>query len=114
RRKELRDRVRPRRRAVLEPVPLGIERRREPVRAGEVDDDGIRRRLEGGGALVPETEEEDVRAARGRLRVRDERGQRAVQAHVERRRALPRERVRAEGGDLELRMREHAVERLLA
>ena len=56
-------------------------------------------------------------APRGeRLRVRDERGQRAavaVEARIERARGLTGERVGAERDELELRMGEHAVERLL-
>ena len=66
------------------------------------------------GAIVAEAGEDDVGAGGERLLVRDERGQRAVQADVERGGRAAGERVRAEGDDLELRMPEHAVEHLLA
>ena len=70
---------------MLEAVPLGVERRvAEAMRAGEVDDDLGVRRLERGRLLVPEADEDDVRAGRERLGVRDERRQVAVQARVER------------------------------
>src|SRR6478736_7978434 len=98
---------------MLEPVPLRVERRVEAVRAGEIDDDCTGRRDERGGALVAETEKEDVGAARGCLLVRDEGGQRAVQPDVEGGGRRACERVRAESDDLELRVRKDAVERLL-
>ena len=99
---------------MLEAVPGGVERGvREAVGAGEVDDDRAGRRLEHRRALVAEAGEDDVRAGRERLLVRDEGRQRAVQPDVERRGRLARERVGAEGHDLELRMAERAVERLL-
>ena len=85
------------------------------MRAGEVDDDAARGRLERRRPLVVEAHEDDVGAARERLLVRHERGQPAAvagEARVERE-AAAGERVRAERDELELGMREHAVERLL-
>jgi hypothetical protein len=100
---------------MLEAVPSGVERGVvEPVRTGEVDDDGARRRLERRRLLVAQACEDDLGARRERLRVRDERRQVPVQPDVERRGTSPRERVGAEGDELELRVREHPVERLLA
>jgi hypothetical protein len=55
----------------------------KPVPAGEVDDHGVGGRLEGRRLVVPETDEEHVGAARQRVRIRDERRQRAVQPDVE-------------------------------
>ena len=69
---------------VVEAVPLRIQRRVEPVRSRQVDDDDARRRLERGRPLVAEAEEEDVGAGAGRIVVSDEGRQRAVQANVER------------------------------
>ncbi len=86
----------------------------QAVRAGEVDDDGALRRGECRGVVVPETEKEDVRAGGGGLRVRHERGQRAVKTRVERPGGLAGKRVRAERNRLEVGVGEHAVERLLA
>ena len=58
---------------VREAVPLLVLRRvREPVRAGEVDHDPARGRLERRGVLVREAEEGDVGLARERRVVRDE------------------------------------------
>jgi len=82
--------------------------------AGQVDDDRARRRLEGGGLVAVEAEEEEVRPGGGRAVVRRERRQAAVEPRVERGRRPAGERVRAEGDRLELRVREHPVERLLA
>ena len=53
------------------------------MRAGEVDDHSVGGRLEARRLIVPEADEEHVGAARQRLRVRDEGGQRAVQPDVE-------------------------------
>jgi len=110
---ELGDRIAPGagRRAV---VRARLCRVGEAMRAGEVDDDRVGRRLDGGRALVPDTEEDDVRAGGERLVVRDESRQRAVQPQVERRSRVARKRVGAEGDDLELRVPQDAVERLLA
>ena len=75
RRCQLRQRVAPvaerLRLRVLEAVP-GLVRGRvgEAVRAGEVDDDCVRRRLERGRALVAEAAEDDVGAGCERLVVR--------------------------------------------
>src|SRR3981081_2772088 len=82
--------------------------------AREVDDDCVRRRLEGGRLVMTQAEEEHVGTACQRFTVRDERGQGAVQSEIERRRRLPGEGVRAERDDLELGVREDPVERLLA
>ena len=79
----------------------------------EVDDDGVGRGLERGGALVVEAAEDEVGARRERGLVVDERRQAAVEARVERRRGRAGERVRAERDELELRMGEDTVERLL-
>ena len=99
---------------VLEAVPGGVERGvPEAVGAGQVDDDRVLWWLEHCGPIVAEAGEDDVRAGRERLLVRDEGGERAVQPDVERRGRFALERVRAEGDDLELRMAERAVERLL-
>ena len=91
---------------------------RQPVTAGEVDDDALGRRLDPRRLLVAEAEEDDVRAARERLVVRDEGGGRrgavAGEPRVERGGGLPGERVGAERGQLEPGVGEHAVERLLA
>ena len=102
-----------------EAVPRVVrERVAEPVTAGEVDDDALHGRIERGGVLVAEAEEDDVGAAGERLVVRDEGGSvgGAVprQTRVERARGLPRQRVRPERDQVELRMREHPVERLLS
>ena len=119
RRRELRQRVAPGvvPARVLEPVPLGVGVGGEPVRAGEVDDDGVRGWLELGGGLVVEAAEDELRAGLERLAVRDERRQRAVavaaEPGVERRDRPARERLRPDGDELQLRMRKHAVERLL-
>ena len=100
---------------MLEAVPLRVERRvLESVRAGKVDDDRAGGRLERGRPLVAEAEEDQVRARRRRLVVTREGRQRPVQPHVERRGGRAGERVRAERHDLELRVAERAVERLLA
>ena len=88
-----------------EAVPIVVEGRLvQTVPARKIDDDRVGRRLECGSLVVPEAQEENVGAARERLRVRDERGQRAVQAEVEGRRRLAGERVGPEGDDLELGM----------
>ena len=90
---------------VLEAVPRGIERGlREPVRAREVDDDGVGRRFERSRPLVVEAAEDELRPGTGGLRVRDERRHVAVQARVEGACRLTGERVRAEGDELELRV----------
>ena len=99
-REELRDRVAPgAERAggrMLEPVPLRIERGVvEPVRAREVDDDGVGRRLERCRPLVLEAAEDELGAGRERLVVGDERRQRAVQARVEHARGLSRRASRS-------------------
>ena len=100
---------------MLEAVPLRIERGVvEPVRAREVDDDGVGRRLERRRPLVLEAAEDELGSGRERLVVRDERRQRAVQPRVEDARGRAGERVGAERDELQLRVREHAVERLLA
>ena len=99
---------------MLEAVPGGIERGVvEPVRAGKVDHDGVRRRLERGRPLVVEAAEDELRTGPERLVVGDECRQRAVQAWVEDARGRAGERVGAERDELELRVRQHAVERLL-
>src|SRR3954471_20395234 len=102
---------------MLEAVPLRVERRvRDPVRARQVDDHAVGRRLELGGAPVRGEEEDDARAAPQRLVVRDEHRQRSVarEARVERGRRLSGLRVGAERDRLELRVVEDAVERLLS
>ena len=98
-----------------EAVPLVVGRRvGQPVRAGEVDDDGTGRRLERRCALVAQAAEHELRAARERLVVGDERRQAEPrQARVERVGGRAGERVGAERVQLELRVGEHAVERLL-
>src|SRR5207244_4881787 len=83
------------------------------VRAREVDDDRVVRRLEGRSVLVAEADEEHVGAARQRVGIRDECRQRAVQPDVESGCRLVGQRVRAERDDLEVRVGEHPVERLL-
>ena len=119
RRRELRQRVAPGvvPARVLEPVPLGVGAGGEPVRAGEVDDDGVRGRLELGGGLVVEAAEDELGTGGERLAVRDEGRQRAVavaaESGIERRDRPSRERLRPDGDELQLRVREHAVERLL-
>ena len=119
RRRELRQRVAPGvvPARVLEPVPLGVGAGGEPVRAGEVDDDGVRGRLELGGGLVVEAAEDELGTGGERLAVRDEGRQRAVavaaESGIERRDRPSRERLRPERDELQLRVREHAVERLL-
>ena len=71
---------------MLEAVPLGVEGGvGQAMRAGEVDDDGVVRRLERGGLLVVEAGEDDVRAGLKRRVIRHERREVAVQPHVERR-----------------------------
>ena len=100
---------------VLEAVPGRIESRiGEPVRAAQVDDDGAVRRLERGGALVIEAAEDELRACGERLVVRNEVGHVRAEPRIERRGRLSRERVGSERDELELRVCEHAVERLLA
>src|SRR5260221_625358 len=104
-------RTRPR---MLEAVPLRVETRvAETVCAGEVDDDVGVRRLERGGLLVPEADEDDVRARGEGLAVRDERRQVAVQTRVQRRRSPAGERVGSERDRLEVWMRQEPVEGLL-
>ena len=99
---------------MLEAVPLRVERGvLQPVRPGEIDDDRTGRRLERGRPLVAEAEEDELRARGGRLVVPDEGRQRSVQPDVERRGGRARQRVGAEGHDLELRVAEHPVEGLL-
>ena len=103
---------------VLEPVPLvvdaGVD---EPVGSGEVDDHAARRDVERCCLVVREAEERDVGAGRERRVVRDEPRHAApavaAEARIERPGRLARERVRPERVQLERRMREHAVERLL-
>ena len=99
---------------MLEAVPLRIQiGLPEPMRAGEVDDDCIVRRLDCGRVGVVEAEEDELRA-RGTCRlVRHECRERPVQPHVERGSCLPGVRVGAERDDLEPGVREDAVERLL-
>jgi hypothetical protein len=100
---------------MLEAVPGRIERGiREPVRAREIDEDGVGRSCERGSPLVLEAAEDELGAGRKRHLVRRERGQRSVQARVEHARRRAGERVGAQRDELELRMREHAIERLLA
>ena len=71
-------------------------------------------RLEGGGLVVAEAEEDQVGAACRRIVVRHEHRQRAVEPRVERVGGPTCESLRAERDHFELRMREHAVEGLLA
>src|SRR5207245_4514474 len=102
----------------LEPVPgLVVARLVQPVGAGQVDHDPARGRLEPRGALVVEADEDDVGAAlQGRLvrdEVRDPLAAVPVQAGIELGGAPAGEAVRADGVQVELGMREHAVERLL-
>jgi hypothetical protein len=100
---------------MLEAVPVGVERRvREPVRTREVDDDGVGRSLHPSRPLVIEAPEDELRAGTGGVRIRDERRNVAVQARVESACRPAGKRVRAKGDELELRVREDAVERLLA
>ena len=86
----------------------------EPVDAAEIDHDRACGRLERGRLLVPEAEEDRLGAARARLEVRGEHRHRAVEPRVERVGGPAGERIRPERDQLELRMREHPVERLLA
>ena len=111
--RELREPVAPR--TGGDAVPLGRKGRvDESVRAGEVDHDRVGRRIDGGRLRVVEAEKEQLCADCERLLVRDERRQRAVQTHVERRRASAGEGVRAERDDLEPGVREHTIEGLLS
>ena len=103
-----------RRSRVLPAVPLRVGRRLQTVCTGEVDDDGVRRRLDLRSALVAEAEEDQVGSGGERLRVRRKGRQLAVEAHVESSRRLSCQRVRAERDDLELRVSEDAVEGLLS
>ena len=102
---------------VREAVPLVVAARR---RAGDARRRGRRRHpgrdlVDRRRGLVREAEDRHVRLVRERLGVRDEvrACRRAVEPRVERARGLARERVRADGDELELRVPEHAVERLL-
>ena len=83
----------------------------------QVDDDAVGRRLELRRALVVDAQEQEVRVACERLIVRHEAWERALadlgKARVERAHRLSGERVRAERGNLELGVTEHAVERFL-
>ena len=82
--------------------------------AGQVDDERVGGRLEGGRLVVVEAQEEDVGAACGGLGIRHEGRQGAVKSRIERLRGLPGERVRAERDRLERGVREQAIEGLLA
>src|SRR6185295_13824281 len=88
------------------------------VSARQVDDDAAWRRLEARGFLVREAEERDVGSRMERSLVRDEPRHAAPavppEAGIEGRGRLAGERVRAEGIQLEGRVREHAIQRLLA
>ena len=86
---------------------------REPVRSGEVDDDARRRRLECGRSVVREAEEEDVGSAAAASAFVTNGGTEAS-SRGSSGRALAGERIGAERDQLELRVREHPVERLLA
>ncbi len=123
RRAQLRETVRPRperpRSRVLEPVPVAIHLRvGEAVCAGQVDDDAAHRRLEPGSFRVREAEERDVGAGVQCRLVRDEPRHPApavaAEPRIERRRGLAGEGVRPECVQLECRVREDAVQRLLA
>ena len=84
------------------------------MRAGEIDDDHVGVRVQQRRPLVVEAAEDQLRACRDGGVVRDERRHVAVQPRVEHARTLAGERVGAERDELELRVREHAVEGLLA
>ena len=89
-----------------------MHRRREPVGAGEIDDDRVGAGGSSGAASsCAEAREHELGVGCERPRVRNERRQVAVESDVERGRGAPRQRVRAERDELELRVREHAVER---
>jgi hypothetical protein len=98
---------------VLEAVPLRIRGRRESVRARQIDDDAVASDLRRRRRLVVETQERQRRCGIDRLLLTHEGRQRSVEPDVESRRGRTGERVRAEGHDVELRMQEDAVERLL-
>ena len=87
------------------------------MRAGQVDDDAAGGGSTARGLLVREAEEDDVGAAREGRIVRDEAGNPAppvaAEPRVEGVRRLAGEGVRAERVELEARMCEHPVERLL-
>ncbi len=110
---QLRQAVAPRARCRAVPR-LGNGRIGQPVRPREVDHDGVGRRLECGGGLVREAEEEHVGVTRRGSRIRDERRQRAVETRVEATGRLPGERLGTERDELQVGVREHPVERLLA
>ena len=102
---------------MLEAVPLLVERRRrQAVRAGEVDDDGVVRRLERRGLLVAEAEEDDVGAGRrSAASFGTNAGRCAVQPQVEgRRRPRPASESEPSDEQLELGVGQDAIERLLA
>ena len=85
------------------PVPPLRERVvAQPVDAAEVDDDRVGWWAEEGGVVAAEAEEDHVGPAPGRVGVRAEDRQRAVQARVERLRRPAGERVGAERDRLEL------------
>ena len=84
------------------------------MRAGEVDDHRVGGRVECRGGIVVEAEEDHIDVLAGCLGIRHEGGQRPVQARIERACGPAGERVGAERDELELRVPEHAVERLLA
>ena len=119
RRPELGKRVAPARQIgrlrMLEAVPvrvcIGVAK---PVAAGEIDDDRVARRVEQRRLLGAEAREHHLGVVLESLGVRDERRKVPVQADVERGRRVARQRVRPERHELELRVREHPVEGLLA
>ncbi len=88
------------------------------MRAGKIDHDPARRRVDRRRPFVREAEEDHVGSGRKGRVVRDEARHAtpavAPEPRVERRRGVAGERVGAEGVQLEGRMGEHAVERLLA
>ena len=103
-----------------EAVPRVVrERVAEPVTAGEVDDDALHGRIERGGVSWPrqrKTTSAPLASASSFGTKAERRRRRGVprQTRVERARGLPRQRVRPERDQVELRMREHPVERLLS
>ena len=100
---------------VFEPVPLCIARGvREPVRTREIHDDRVDGRHERGCPLVAEATENDVRARRECVVVRDEwRQVEASQPRIEHVSAPAGKRFRAERDEFQLGMDENAVERFL-
>ena len=103
---------------MLEPVPGGVDPRlAEAMGAREVDDDAASRRVDRRRPLVRKTDEDDVGAARESCLVRDESRHAApavaAEPGVEGSRRLPGERVGSQRVQVQRRVREHAVERLL-